>query len=357
MLATVAASRDARIKVPMPDPKAAERHPGIDDAVDMHAHFLPPGYRAALEAAGIDALDGMPTGIPSWTTGSALALMDEAGTTMAMLSISSPGVLLTADDHQAARLARLVNEAAAEISRAHPDRFGFVATLPLPDVDASLAELDRSAGELSAGGVVLLTNYRGCYLGDPRFDPVFDELHRRGSVVILHPTAPCGGSSVAPGYPPPLLEFIFETTRAVVNLALTRTVDRFPGIRLVVPHGGAALPVLVDRVDRVGAALDRAAGRDRLDVRDVLRRMHYDVAGGTPDGLLPGLLSMVGPDRLLYGSDYPFTPGSRVLELAALLRATGLLNAGERRSVLSGNARRLLRRDSRDTDSRDNGGA
>jgi predicted TIM-barrel fold metal-dependent hydrolase len=177
---------------------------------------------------------------------------------------------------------------------------------------------------------VLLTNYRGCYLGDPRFDPVFDELHRRGSVVILHPTAPCGGNSVAPGYPPPLVEFIFETTRAVVNLALTRTVDRFPGIRLVVPHGGAALPVLVDRVDRVGAALDRAAGRDRLDVRDVLRRMHYDVAGGTPDGLLPGLLSMVGPDRLLYGSDYPFTPGSRVLELAALLRAS-LLNAGERR--------------------------
>jgi 6-methylsalicylate decarboxylase len=310
----------------------------------MHAHFLPDEYRRALKAAGIDALDGMPTGVPPWTTGAALELMDEAGIAMAVLSISSPGVLLEAGEHPAVRLASLVNDAAAEISRAHPDRFGFVATLPLPDVDASLAELDRSLAELSARGVVLLTNYRGYYLGDARFDPVFAELHRRGAVVVLHPTSPRGGSSPAPGYPPPMLEFIFDTTRAVINLIMSRTVDRYPGISFVVPHGGAALPVVVDRVERVGASIERAAGRDPVDVSAALARLHYDVAGGTPDGLLPALLRMARPDHLLYGSDYPFTPGSRVLDLAALLRATDLLSAGERRDVLAGNARRLLRR-------------
>jgi 6-methylsalicylate decarboxylase len=334
----------------MPDPRTAERPSALDAAVDMHAHFLPTEYRTALRAAGIDALDGMPTGVPRWTTGSALELMDAAGIALAVLSISSPGVLLDAGEHRATRLASLVNDAGAEISRAHPDRFGFVATLPLPDVDAALAELDRSIGELSARGVVLLTNYRGCYLGDARFDPVFEELHRRGSVVVLHPTSPCGGSggggggSVAPGYPPPMLEFIFDTTRAVVNLIMSRTVERYPGISFVVPHGGAALPVIVDRVERVGATLERAAGRDPVDVRAALSRLHYDVAGGTPDGLLPALLRMARPDRLLYGSDYPFTPGPRVLELAALLGATDLLSAGERRDMLSGNARRLLGR-------------
>jgi predicted TIM-barrel fold metal-dependent hydrolase len=322
-----------------------DENPGLlGGAVDVHAHFLSAGYRHALRAAGLDALDGMPGGIPDWTAGLALDLMDEAGIAMSVLSISSPGVLLEADARAAVALARRVNDAAAEIARAHPSRFGFFASLPLPDIDASIAEIGRSTEDLSACGVVLLTNYRGCYLGDARFDPVFRELDRRQSIVALHPTAPPGGTGVAPGYPPPLLEFIFDTTRAVVSLALNRTIDRYPGLRLVVPHGGAALPVLADRVERVGAALERAAGRDPVDVRGVLGRLYYDVAGGTPDGLLPALLSLAGPGRLLYGSDYPFTPRSRVRELAGLLRTTGLLSERDRPAVLSGNALGLLRR-------------
>jgi 6-methylsalicylate decarboxylase len=330
--------------MPVPDPGPAGGDGILGGAVDVHAHFLSAGYRAALAAAGTDALDGMPGGIPDWTAGLALDLMDEAGITMSVLSVSSPGVLLEADDGAAVSLASRVNDDAAEISRAHPDRFGFFASLPLPDVDASIAEISRAMDELSARGVVLLTNYRGCYLGDARFDPVFAELDRRRCIVALHPTAPPGGSGVAPGYPPPLLEFIFDTTRTVVSLALSRTIDRYPGLRLVVPHAGAALPVLADRVERVGAALERAAGRDPVDVRSILGRLYYDVAGGTPDGLLPALLRLAGPDRLLYGSDYPFTPPARVRELAALLATTGSLSEQERPAVLSGNARGLLRR-------------
>jgi predicted TIM-barrel fold metal-dependent hydrolase len=326
------------------DNPQADAGPGIlDGAVDVHAHFLSAGYRKALGAAGLESLDGMPAGIPHWTAGLALDLMDEAGIAMSVLSISSPGVLLEADDRVAVGLARRVNDDAAQIARAHPDRFGFFASLPLPHVDASIAEIGRSMEELSASGVVLLTNYRGCYLGDARFDPVFQELDRRRSVVFLHPTAPPGGSSVAPGYPPPLLEFIFDTTRAVVSLMLSRTLDRYPGIRLIVPHGGAALPVLADRVERVGGALERAAGHDPVDVRSILRRLYYDVAGGTPDGILPALLRLADPDRLLYGSDYPFTPPSRVRELAALLQTTALLSEQERPAVLAGNASALLR--------------
>jgi predicted TIM-barrel fold metal-dependent hydrolase len=100
----------------------------------------------------------------------------------------------------------------------------------------------------------------------------------------------------------------------------------------------------VDRVERVAGTLERAAGRDPVDVRSALRRLHYDMAGGTPEGIIPALLRMAGPDRLLYGSDYPFTPRSRVTDLAALLRDTDLLSEHERHGVLGANARRLLDR-------------
>jgi predicted TIM-barrel fold metal-dependent hydrolase len=182
------------------------------------------------------------------------------------------------------------------------------------------------------------------YLGDARLEPVMAALDARSALVTIHPVSPCGWEDVSFGRPRPVVEFLFDTTRAVVNLALSGVLDRYPAVRWVVPHAGAALPVLADRVERVGAALERAAGRDPVDVRGVLGRLYYDVAGGTPAGLLPALLSLAGPGRLLYGSDYPFTPRSRVRELAGLLRTTGLLSEQDRPAVLSGNALGLLRR-------------
>ena len=93
----------------------ADESPGLlGGAVDVHAHFLSAGYRQALRAAGLDALDGMPGGIPGWTAGMALDLMDEAGIAMSVLSVSSPGVLLGADARAAVGLARRVNDDAAE---------------------------------------------------------------------------------------------------------------------------------------------------------------------------------------------------------------------------------------------------
>jgi predicted TIM-barrel fold metal-dependent hydrolase len=316
-------------------------HPGLAGAIDMHAHFLSPGYRSALATAGIDQLDGMPNGIPAWSIDSALELMDDVGVATSVLSVSSPGLLL-AGDAEAVALARTVNDEAADLVRENPARFRFVASLPLPDVDASLRELDRSATELLAAGVLLLTNYRGIYLGDRAFEPLFQELDRRGSLVVIHPTAPCGPAESLLGYPPPLLEFIFDTTRAVVNLALSGMLGRYPNIRYVVPHGGAALPILVDRVGRVSGTLLRDRGEQPVDVTAVLRRLHYDLAGGTPDSLLPALLELTDTDHLVYGSDYPFTPASRVRELGSLFAATGRFTQPQRELVLRANAQRLL---------------
>lgn len=115
--------------------------------------------------------------------------MDRLGIAKAYLSISCPGVSF--GDAAAARdLARRVNDEGARLKRAHPDRFGFFASTPLPDVETALAEIDRAYDELGADDIVFETNFQGMYLGDAPLTPVYDALDRRAAVLFLHPTSP-----------------------------------------------------------------------------------------------------------------------------------------------------------------------
>ena len=173
--------------------------------------------------------------------------MDRLGIAASLLSVSTPGVHL-ADGPAAADLAREVNEAGRRAVVDHPGRFGLLGSLPLPDVDAALAEIAHCADELDVDGFVLLTNVDGTYLGDPAWDPVLAELDRRAARVLIHPTSPVCWEHTSFGRPRPMLEFLFDTTRAVVNLVLNGTVARLPNLRLIIPHAGATLPVIADRV-------------------------------------------------------------------------------------------------------------
>ena len=192
----------------------------------MHAHFIPDFYRQAAVAAGQVKPDGMPAW-PAWDMNAALASMDRLDIATAVLSISSPGVHF-GDGPAARALARAVNESGAQAVGAHPARFGLFATLPLPDVEASLAELAYALDTLQADGIVLLTNHQGAHLGDPRFEPVFAELDRRGAVVFIHPTTACAACVGDLPYPAPMIEFMFETTRAITHLIFSGTLARHP---------------------------------------------------------------------------------------------------------------------------------
>jgi predicted TIM-barrel fold metal-dependent hydrolase len=124
--------------------------------------------------------------------------MDACGIGNTMLSVSSPGVVF-GDDGAAQALTRQVNETGAEAVRDEPGRFGLFASLPLPNIDAALAEIAYSLDELQADAVVLMSNYHGTYLGDPALEPVFKELARRRAVVFVHPTSPvCAACSALP---------------------------------------------------------------------------------------------------------------------------------------------------------------
>ena len=130
----------------------------------------------------------------------------------------------------------------------HPSRFGSFALLPLPDVDGALEEITYALDILHLDGVGLFSSVNNRYLGDPLFDPVFDELNRRQAVVFIHPTHCEAPPETNLGAPPFVVEYVFDTTRAVVNLIFTGTLKRYPDIRLIIAHGGGTVPYLAQRI-------------------------------------------------------------------------------------------------------------
>lgn len=322
--------------------------PGL---IDVHAHFITGSYAAQARAAGHERPDGMPAW-PAWSAAAHLELMGRCGIDTALLSVSSPGVHF-GDDAAARRLAREVNEDGAGLVREHPGRFGLFASLPLPDVDGALAEIAHAFDVLGADGVVVETNAHGVYLGDARLEPVFAELDRRGAVVFLHPTSPACWELTALGRPRPMVEFIFDTARTVTDLLFAGTLARHPRLRVIVPHCGGALPVLADRVNGFlrlfpsggngGGNGSGDAGDDAPDAVAQLRRLHYDMAGPAFPRQIPALLRLVEPDRLLYGSDYCFTPAPAVAaHVAAVDDAPSPVPGATWRSLTTANARGLL---------------
>lgn len=284
-----------------------------DGLVDVHAHFTTGRYVEAAKAAGHREPDGMPEAFwPQWTAERHLELMDRTGVATTMLSISSPGVHF-GDDAAARTLAAEVNDAGAEIVRAHPGRFGLFASLPAPDTDGALEETARAFDELGASGVILLASSRGAYLGDARLAPLLAELDRRRAVLFLHPNSAEGHAAC--GRPRPMMEFLFETARSVVDFVLSGHAGRYPGIRLVVPHMGGVLPLLAARVELFRPIV----GYSGPAVAETLRGFHYDLAGAPSAEQLTALASIAPPEHLLYGSDYAWTPAEGALRAAAAL--------------------------------------
>lgn len=285
--------------------------------IDTHSHVVPPFYAEWLRSKGALA-GGLP--IPSWDADAALFLMERHDVDAAVLSVSTPGVHL-GDDAESRAMARDVNDFAAKLVRDNPDRFGFFATLPLPDVAGALDELARAFDLLGADGVVLLANHRGVYLGDARFDPVFDELQRRAAVVFVHPSV-IPGLDPIDGIPTFIADFLLDTTRAALNLARTGTLDRCPDVRFILAHAGGFLPYAAYRI-----ALAASGRGDVAEGFRLLHRYYFDIAlSGTPSAL-PSLLAFTGPDHITFGSDWPYASDVAVAAMTRMYETFDLDDA------------------------------
>jgi predicted TIM-barrel fold metal-dependent hydrolase len=286
--------------------------------------------------------------------------MEKLNIHKSIISISSPGTYLVKEyDAFARELTRRCNDYAAEVVSRYPSSLGFWASLPLPDVEGALQEIPYIFDTLKADGVTLETNSHGQYLGDSCLDVVFDELNRRCAKVFIHPTTPCikschayGPTPAAPlsHFPNPMFEFMFDSARAVINLFLSGTIARCPNITFIIPHAGGALPPLIERFTSFAAIIGGDRSLTSKVVKDTFaKQFYFDLAGFPFPDQIWGLLRYVGTDRLLYGSDYPFTPADAAVELAEVMTAEmeEIWDEEDTRAVLFGNARRLLGSDKR----------
>ena len=301
--------------------------------IDIHHHFAPPAWVA--EVKGRPLLNVANT---RWSPAQSIEDMDQGGVAAAVVSITNPG-LWFGDRAVTNRLARACNDYGAKLVQDHPTRFGLFAAMPLPDVDATLKEIEYAYDTLKVDGVGLLTSYEDLWLGNPKFRPVMEELNRRRAVVHVHPTAANCCRNLDYGLGPGSIEYGTDTTRAIIGVTFSGDAARFPNIRFIWSHAGGSAPFLAGRID--GAS---SAAKDRLPngFMAEAKKFFYDTAGAANRGALASLLQLVTPSAILFGTDFP--PGGSSREVARLLADLRMFDAAAMRAIDRENAVALLPR-------------
>lgn len=284
--------------------------------IDVHAHLWTEGYLDVAEREGPDflrpnvkflrTLGGSET---AEDMARRFALMDEVGIDLQMLSPS--GIPLYSDDEaKAVRLARYSNDLFADYVARYPDRFRAYAVLPLPNVDAALAELERAFDSHGMRGVIILTSILDRSPADPMFEPIWAELDRRNAVVLFHPTGIGAGSNqimeqgLAWNLGAPV-----EDTLCATQLVYAGIPQRYPNVRVIIAHVGGAMPMLLARLDDQP---DPAVEFDTPEPpSELAKRLWYDtISHGHPPALRCAVESF-GEGQLVLGTDYPANTGER----------------------------------------------
>jgi aminocarboxymuconate-semialdehyde decarboxylase len=292
-------------------------------AIDVHSHMLceewlalfkqhsGPRFSIRTVLGGREVIHA--EGVPFMTPTPAMfdylarfAAMDEAGVDMAVLSLTGPNVYW-GDAEASAQAARAINDSFAAAQLAYPQRIRWLASLPLQFPRQALSELERAIGN-GALGVMALANIGGAAWTDALFAPIWAELDRRALPVFMHPTVPCGADlmgmaefqlSASVGFP-------FDSTMAVARMIYAGFFDRYPNLKLVVAHGGGALPFLAARLDRCWEVIPACREHISRPPSEYLRRIYADTALYSREALRD-TIEAFGGAHVMYGTDFPHT--------------------------------------------------
>ena len=304
---------------------APDNQPGISGRrLDLHTHYYPDIYFDRIRELPSEFSFGKSPsgqtiityrgarffGVTPAMTDVALRLedMDRVGIDVEVVSLSTPNVFFAEAQHQA-EIARLVNDAYAELIVTHPTRFKAFASIPMDDPDAALAELHRAVDELKLNGVILLSNIGGKPLTAPEYRPFFAEANRMKLCILLHPMLPVNAEPFREYVLGPIVGFMFDTTLAVARMCFDGMLREFPDICWIVAHLGGAVPYLMERMDN--GWRDFPECRTKIDElpSTYLKRLYYDTVNFNSHMLMM-VRAMIGAEHMVMGSDYPHLLGS-----------------------------------------------
>jgi predicted TIM-barrel fold metal-dependent hydrolase len=306
--------------------------------IDVHFHLIPQFYKDAVYEAGGGPAIGR---YPEWSPERALEQMEASGIEVALTSLAQPGVQF-GDRQKSCALARRCNDYAAELNARWPRRFGAFATVPMGDAGDSIAEIDHSYGQLKLNGVCLFASYGGKFLGDPVFDPVLATLNERDAVVFIHPALHPSSRDLDLPWPGFMMEYLFDTTRAVVNLVFGGAIERFPRIRFVLPHAGGLVPYFAWRLS-VSPMIDaRQPQLSRDEVYARLKHFWYDNALAPTEQTMACLREVSLPEQIVFGSDWPFANANVIAEAVKTYEAVTSISPAQRAAIDRGNALSLF---------------
>ena len=276
--------------------------------IDFHAHAITPAYVNALKNLGIDAakVEGFP--LPKWSVEEHLQFMSDAGIDFTILSPATPHISDASE-------VRKINEDFAEICKTHPNRFGFVATLPFPNVKSSIEEFFYATENFGALGVKVASNSDGIYLGDEKLDEIFAALNEKSALVIIHPSPAqfLPRKGVITGKVMALFEYPVDTTRAILNMLANNFFEKFPRLKVVVPHCGSFLPYMNRRACAMFQMLASMNLMEPINFDSAIKKLFFDTAGDPMPEQFDILLKIASLDQIIFGTDYPYVPAQVIL--------------------------------------------
>jgi aminocarboxymuconate-semialdehyde decarboxylase len=323
--------------------------------IDVHTHMLNkawldlleqhggPRYTLKTVAGGLRAihLDGAPfmTPVPNmfdWEK--RIENMSKSRVDIAITSLTCPNAYWGSAE-VSLKAAQVMNDEMAKAQASWPDRIRWFASLPWQHEALALQELKRAC-DAGAVGVMVLANIGGKALTDVSFQKIWAEIDRRALPVLVHPSAPPGASELglhefqltAP------IGFTFDTSLAGARCIYDGFFDRYQNLKLILSHGGGALPYLVGRLDICWDSIPAARSKTLEPPRNYMRRLYVDSVVFRQD-VLDMSVSVCGPDNVLYGSDYPHTIG----DMAGCLSRVDALPDGVRHQVRGFNAQRIFK--------------
>jgi predicted TIM-barrel fold metal-dependent hydrolase len=293
--------------------------------IDVHQHYSSPAYYDLLVRKNAITVNQF----KNYTPERNIEQMEKAGVQVGLVSPTAPAVWF-GDVQEARSAARELNEyAVAQMVQKYKGRYGVFATLPMPDVEGTLKEIEYAYDTLKVDGVAFLTSYDDMWLGDKRFDPIFDELNRRNAVVYTHPLEAACCKNPIQGVAAQTLEYPTDTTRIIMSLIVSNTATRCPNIKFIFSHAGGTLVSIAQRF--LGNQVTADGLKKPPDANSRLhhvRRFYYDTAGSANPIQLQSLKLLVPTSQIVFGTDFPFgnVPGT----------ANGVQTSGFSESELQG---------------------